>query len=241
MKTQYLRQFPGKRRYERVSKEDWEAVLPHKDVAGFGHVLRLEADVRVWAPDGELQLARKWPSRSYVRNFARIVRNIFGQTVQLFDRTGALRTTAMNTAPGVTGQGLIPELFLQNGASAGSALNPELAGAGMAIGNGFVSESNQANDLTTRIGGIYSARSSVRTSVESAATTTLEITQGITNRATGALSVNEIGLFLFFCNQAFSTRSQVPYATLLAYDGITPTPVALGGVIAPRYTMDFPV
>jgi len=27
----------------------------------------------------------------------------------------------------------------------------------------------------------------------------------------------------------------------MAYDGIASTPVASGGVIAPRYTMDFPV
>ena len=60
MSTVYLRQFPGKSRFEKVSKDDWGLSLPLKDIAGFGHIGRLEADVRVWAPDGELLAARKW-------------------------------------------------------------------------------------------------------------------------------------------------------------------------------------
>src|SRR5262245_57271576 len=94
----YLRKFPGKSGFETVSHDDWMEPLPHKDIAGFGHILRLEADVRVWAPDGELIICKKWPSRSYIRNFARLMRNTFGSSVQLVDRTGASQTTHMNTA-----------------------------------------------------------------------------------------------------------------------------------------------
>ncbi len=47
-------------------------------------------------------------------------------------------------------------------------------------------------------------------------------------------------MFLF-CNPTGVNTSTVPFSTLIAYDGITSTPVAAGGVIAPRYTMDFPM
>lgn len=237
--TLFLRQFPGKRRFERVSEEDWSAPLPHKDIAGFGHILRLEADVRVWAPNGQLQLARKWPSRSYIRNFARLMRNIFGQSVQLVDRNGGLRTTPMNTIPGVTGTGLIPEVEEET-VNTGTGANPELSGAAMAIGNGVAAEVHTRNDLVSRVGGIYSARQNVRTSVLDTATTTLETTSGITNGQAASINVTEIGMFLFATVTGVG-NSTVPFSTLLIYDGITSTPVAAGGVIAPRYTMDFPV
>lgn len=237
--TVFLRQFPGKRRFEKVSFDDWNAPLPHNDIAGFGHILRLEADVRVWAPDGQLQIARKWPSRSYIRNFARLLRNMFGSSVQLADRNGTLRTTAMNAAPGVGGLGLIGQLF-QETTDAGSQGNPELSGAAMAIGNGVAAEVHTRNDLVSRVGGIYSARQNVRTSALTTATTTLEVTSGITNGQAASINVTEIGMFLFAMIAGVGTFN-VPFSTLLAYDGITSTPVAAGGVIAPRYTMDFPI
>lgn len=237
----FLRKFPGKRRFERVTAEDWAEPLPHKDIAGFGHILRLEADVRVMAPDGQLQVAKKWPSRSYIRNFARLCRNIFGQSVQLVDRNGAGRTTAMNTAPVATGSMLTPELDLETTGSTASERNPELTGAGMAIGNGVAAENHLRNDLVARVGSIYSARQNLVTTVLTALTTTLQITTGITNAQAASINVTEIGLFLFFMDTSNSQRSRVPFSTLLAYDGVTSTPVASGGVIAPRYTMDFPV
>lgn len=238
--TNFLRKFPGKRRFERVSESDWNEPLPHKDIAGFGHILRLEADVRVWAPSGQLQVARKWPSRSYIRNFARICRNIFGQTVQLVDRSAANQTTAMNTTTGGSGQGLIA-LVIPNGSSLTSESNPELSGAGMAIGNGVAAENHQRDDLVARVGGIYSARQNLVTTVLTTATTTLQVTSGITNAQAASINVTEIGMFLFAITNAGTGNSKIPFATLLAYDGIASTPVASGGVIAPRYTMDFPV
>lgn len=241
MSTKYLRQFPGKRRFERVSKGDWEAPVPHRDIAGWGHVLRLEADVRVWAPDGEMVVARKWPSRSYVRNFARILRNLFGQSVQLVDRVAGARTVALNTASSGTGNGLLPEVDPETTGSTSATGNPELSGAAMAIGNGVSAEVHTRDDMVSRVGGIYSARQNLVTSVLDTSTTTLQVTSGITNATAASVNITEIGLFLFATTTSGSSRSKVPFATLLAYDGITSTPVASGGVIAPRYTMDFPV
>lgn len=239
MSTTFLRQFPGKRRFEKVSKDDWDAVLPVKDIGGFGHVLRLDVDVRVWAKSGELLLARKWPSRSYIRNFARILRNTFGQNVQLVDKNGGLQTVTLNNNPGVGGLGLIPQLLLET-AFVGNAANPELSGLGMAIGDGVPAEVHTRDDLVSRVGGIYSSRQNIRTSVLTTATTTLEVTTGVTNGQAALINVTEIGLFLF-ANPTGVGDSSVPFSTLLAYDGIVATPVPVGGVIAPRYTMDFPM
>jgi hypothetical protein len=236
--TIYLRQFPGKRRFERVSQEDWEAILPHKDIAGFGHILRLEADIRVFNPKGPA-LFRKWPSRSYIRNFARIMRNTFGQNVQLVDRNAGNQTTILNTASGAGGTGFIPSIT-QETTSTGAQANPEMSGAGFAIGNGVAAEVHTRNDLVARVGAIISSRNNVRTSVLTTATTTLEITTGITNGQAVSINVSEIGLF-GFCSPINVGASSVPFSTLLIYDGIASTPVATGGVIAPRYTMDFPV
>ena len=240
MSVTYLRQFPGKRRFQRVSKDDWEAVLPRKDIAGFGHVLRLEADVRVYAPDGELVIARKWPSKSYIRNFARVLRNIFGQNVQLVDINANNQTVSLNNLSSVGGGSFISLLesfatqFNANG-------NPELGGLGMAIGQGVFVANHQRNDLISRVGGIYSSRQNIRTSVQNAATFTLEVTTGVTNGQATTINVTEIGMFLFPVTTSLGSASATPFATLFAHDGITSTPVAAGGVIAPRYTMDFPV
>lgn len=239
MSAVYLRQFPGKRRFERVSKDDWEARLPLRDIAGWGHVGRLELDVRVWRPDGELMVARKMPSHSYIRNFARIMRNTFGENVQLIDRTATGRTIVMNNVPGVSGLGLVPQINLET-ANVGSGSNPELSAAGMAIGDGVASEVHTRNDLVNRVSPVISGRNCLRTTVLNTSTTTIEITVGITNSTAASLNVTEIGMFLF-CNPTAVATSTVPFSTLIAYDGITSTPVAAGGVIAPRYTMDFPM
>lgn len=239
MSTVYLRQFPGKRRFERVSKDDWEARLPLKDIAGWGHVGRLELDVQVYRPDGELVIARKMPSRSYIRNFARILRNTFGENVQLVDRTGTARTVPLNNNPSSGGLGLIPQIF-QETTFVGTSANPELSGAGFAIGDGVPAEVHTRNDLVSRVSPVISARNDLRTSVLNTSTTTLELTCGITNSTAASVNVTEIGMFLFAVVTAVATGS-IPFSTLLAYDGITSTPVAAGGVIAPRYTMDFPM
>lgn len=239
MSSVYLRQFPGKRRFERVSKDDWDAPLPHKDIAGFGHILRLEADVRVWGADGDLRIARKWPSRSYIRNFARILRNTFGENVQLVDRAANNRTVTLNNNPSSGGEGLISQIF-QETTFSGTSANPDFSGAAMAIGDGVAAEVHTRNDLVNRVGGVYSARQSLITTVLTLATTTLQVTAGITNGQAASVNVTEIGMFLFALQTAVATGA-IPFSTLLAYDGITSTPVPAGGVIAPRYTMDFPM
>lgn len=233
MKTKYLRLFPGKTRYQSVSKDAWEEPLPLRDVGGWGHIGRLEADVRVWAPDGELQIARKWPARSYIRNFARIMRIMFGTTpLDLVDIGAVSRGTALNNAEAYGLIGTVNQ-------TVGSTGNTELSGAGMAIGDGAAVEDHLRNDLVSRVGGIYSARNNVRTSALTTATTTLEITTGVTNAQASSVNITEIALFLFALEDNDQSGS-VPFRTLLAYDGIASTPVLVGGVIAPRYTLDFP-
>ena len=238
--TTFLRQFPGKRRFERVSEDDWNAKIPHKDIAGFGHIATLEADVRVWSPKKQLQSCRKWPSRSYIRNFARILRNMFGQSVQLVDRNATLLTTLLNSASGVTGSsGLIPQILVES-SPGGTQANPEDSGACFAIGDGVAAEVHTRNDLVNRVSGLISARQGLVTTVLTTATTTLQITAGIVNGSAASVSITEIGLYLFVITTG-TTISISPFSTLLAYDGIASTPVASGGVIAPRYTLDFPI
>ena len=238
MATKYLRQFPGKRKWERVSKDDWDVPMSTPDIAGWGHVLGLQADVRVWAPDGELIIAKKWPSRSYIRNFARLMRNTFGSNIQLVDRNGTNQTTTMNNA-GQNAMGFIPQLF-QETTNAATSAGAEHGGAGMAIGQGTASETHTRNDLVTRFSEIISARQGVRTTVLNTSTLTLEITQGIVNGTAASINVTEIGLYIC-CANTGTVTSGLPFSTLVAYDGITSTPLAAGGVIAPRYTMDFPM
>jgi len=241
MASKYLRRFPGKRRFERVSKDDWDAPMPHRDIAGWGHIGVLEADVIVWAPGGELIVARKWPARSYIRNFARILRNTFGQAgVDLVDRVGTNRTTTLRVNPGAN-VGLTTGLY-QESVNTNQSGNCELSGVGMAIGNGVPAENHQRNDLVARVGGIYSSRQNVRTSVLTTATTTLEVTTGVTNGQGTSLNISEMGMFLYGTSTSSSGQYYVPYTTLLAYDGISPTvAVGSGGVIGVRYTMNFPI
>ena len=238
-KSKFLRLFPGKSSFERVSEKDWDATLPVKDVAGYGHVGRITADIRVMDRHGELLIARKWPSRSYIRNFARIMRNTFGQSVQLVDRAAGNQTVALANASAVGGACFIPEIVFETAGVSQSA-NPEDSGVAMAIGNGVPNENHQRNDLVARVGSIYSSRNDIRTSVQNTSTTTLEVTKGITNGQAVSVNITEIGMFLFAMTNS-SQRSVVPFSTLLIYDGIVSTPVPTGGVIAPRYTMDFPI
>jgi len=241
MASKYLRRFPGKRRFERVSEDDWDAPMSHGDIAGWGHIGVLEADVRVWAHDGELIVARKWPARSYIRNFARILRGTFGQSNQLVDRTGANQTTPLNDTPN-SGQGLTTSIY-QETTSFNQAGNCELSGVGMAIGNGTPAENHQRNDLVSRVGGIYSSRQNVVTSVLTTATTTLQVTTGVTNGQATSLNISEMGMFLYGLSTSIAFgQYYVPYTTLLAYDGISPTiPVGTGDVVSPRYTLNFPI
>ena len=235
----FLRQFPGKRRFERVSKDDWNEPLPHKDIGGYGHILRLEADVRVFSPDGGLQVARKWPSRSYIRNFARILRNIFGSSVQLVDRGGTVRSVALNNAPGIGGVGFLPAISEET-TFTGSQAADEHSGAGFAIGSGVAAEVHTRNDLVSRFSEVVSARQGVRTTVLNTSTLTLEMTGAIVNGTAASVNITEMALYLLCLPISFQVNA-IAFSTLIAYDGITSTPLAAGGVIAPRYTMDFPM
>lgn len=229
--TQFLRMFPGERDYKEVSEREWDAPIPHPDKDGWGNVLALTADVRVWdRPGGKLLVAKKWPSRSFIRNFARIMKMLFSNVNENVLKFDAASFPTALTMSGAGGAGLVPNRTTQL-----------QTGAGMAVGDGASSEDHTRNDLVSRVGGIIVANGSVATTVDSAATLTLQITQGITIAQSGGITAREIALFLFLFNQATFDLNAAGHASLMAYDGISDTPVAQGGVIAPRYTMDFPV
>lgn len=228
--TQFLRMFPGETDFKEVNQKEWDVTIQNPDKDGFGNILNLTADVRVWdKPGGRLLVAKKWPSRSFIRNFARILKMLFSNVnVSLVRNDSALITTGMTTI--LAGQqGLVP-----NRNTVGDP------GANMAVGDGAPAEDHLRDDLVSRVGPIIGANEGVVTTFDTAATLTLQITQGITISQSGGVTVREIALFMRVFGSGIGIDNQ-GYATLIAYDGITATPVAQGGVIAPRYTLDFPV
>lgn len=230
--TQFLKLFPGDKDYREVSEKEWNRPFePYEDQNGFGNILGLSADIRVWdRPGGNLVVAKKWPSRSFIRNFARIMRQLFQTTdLTLFTTAGGTITTNVN-ATGNAGGGILPRQSLVR-----------QGGAGMAVGDGSGSEDHTRNDLISRIGNIILAGDAVATTVDNTATLTFQITQGITIAQSGGITAREIGLFIFIRDEDNSASSDNGIATLCGYDQITATPVAQGGVISPRYTLNFPV
>lgn len=233
--SQFLKLFPGEKDYKEVSEREWVRPFePFKDQNGFGNILGLSADVRVFdRPGGKLLVAKKWPARSFIRNFPRLMRMMFQITVDvpLLNSAAGSINTGMNQVAG-SGQpaGLLPRRS-----------TILASGAAMAVGDGTAVEDHTRNDLVSRVGPIIVANSGVVTTVDSAATLTIEITQGITIGASGGITAREIGLFMFVRDRDSSPTGTEGEASLMAYDGITATPVAQGGVIAPRYTLNFPV
>lgn len=229
--TQYLKLFPGDKDFREVSQREWNRGYEFGDQNGWGNILGLSADVRVWdRPGGKLLVARKWPARSFIRNFARMVRMMFQTAdIALLDTAGGNILTNMNQVSSVGSASLMGQRTLNR-----------TYGAGMAVGDGAGSEDHQRNDLISRIGNIVLANESVATTVDDTTTMTLQITQGVTIAQSGGITAREIGMYLFIRPKA-GTKDDDGTPTLMAYDQITPTAVAQGGVISPRYTLNFPV
>lgn len=230
--TQFLKLYPGEKDFREVSESEWERPLEFGDVNGWGNILNLTGDVRVWdRPFGKLLVAKKWPAKSFIRNFARIMRNYFQTAnVQVVDINASAFTLSINqNGPGFSG-GLVPN---RNFVFA--------AGAAMAVGDGTAIEDHTRNDLVNRVGDLILANSAVATTVDSTATLTFQITQGITIAASGGITAREIGLFQYLREVNTAPTNVEGRPSLVAYDGIADTPVSQGGVIAPRYTLNFPV
>jgi hypothetical protein len=229
--TQFLKLYPGEKDYKEVSEREWDVPLEFPDVNGWGNPLTLTADVRVWdRPGGKLLVAKKWQSKSFIRNMARIMRNFYSNsTIQLIDTAANPFTTQLN-ANGQGQAGLVPNRNFQFG-----------TGAGVAVGDGVAILDHSRNDLVSRVGSVQIASDSVSTLVDSSVTLTFQITNGITIAQSGGITAREIALFLFVREVNANPTNVEGTPVLVGYDGITATPVAQGGVIAPRYTLNFPV
>ena len=233
MGTILLRQFPGKRNFSRVSREDMDLVLPVKDKNGWGHVGRLDAALSVLAPDGEVLSERRWPARSYTRNMARILRNILGFTTTLRTQAGVDQNTSWNVADA---NGLITTIQLPPSAAAGSQFG---SGAIFIVGDGAALEDHLRDNLVAPALTPVDARQGVRTTVQSTVTLTLQCDAAISNGLSSSVNVTEIALFYNGIDTG-SQPEQPGFYFLLAYDGVASTPVAAGGSVAPRYILDFP-
>lgn len=239
-----LRMYPGEKDFREVSRKEWDAPFRHvADWKGYGVIATMEASLSVFdKPGGDLVVAKKWPSRSYIRNFARVMRNMFSENavgggIDFVDKDAVARRTQLQD-PGSTSGGLLPEVPVE--ATAPGLDKAPYSGAGFGVGDGVAAEDHTRNDLVNRFGQIIDARNFVRTSVLTTATITLEITGAITNSSSATLNVTEIGMFGYF-RRDVDLLTRTGFWTLLAYDGVTSTPVAVGGVAAPRYTLNYPV
>lgn len=229
-----LRQFPDKRSFCKVSREDMDAVMPVKDKNGWGHIGRLDAAISNFAPDGELLSERRWPARSYTRNMARILRGFLGHPTTLRTQAGVDQITVLNI---VDANGMLPTLTLPPTGASGKQFG---SGALFIVGDGVALEDHLRDNLVNPALTPVDARQGVRTTVQSTVTMTLQIDAAISNGLSGSVNVTEIALF--FNGADNSSQSNHPgYYFLLAYDGVASTPVAAGGSVAPRYILDFPV
>lgn len=234
---QFLKLYPGDKDFKEVSEREWDAPFePFKDQNGHGNILGLTADVRVFdRPGGKIVVAKKWPSRSFIRNFGRTLRSIFaGTSIAIFDSVaGSFETTVGgSTAFQSGGAAVLP----RRSAIIGTA-------AALAVGDGAGAEDHTYNDLLSRVGPIVPASDGVSTTLDNATTLTFQITQGITIAQSGGITAREIGMYIRFRRKFGSPDPTTVEGTpsLVAYDQIAATPVAQGGVIAPRYTLNFPV
>jgi hypothetical protein len=237
--SQFLRIFPGdeKKGFREVSEKAWDESILQADKHGWGNVCNMTAEVKVYSKvGGNLLIAKKWPSKSYTRNFARIVRMMFVATnLDLTNEFAATFDTQMVTANATDG-GLIPKPDF--------VLNQEggATGAGMAIGRGVANEDHTRSELVDLVAR-ERARGSVFTVTDDATTFSFSIVAGFEITAPAGETITEIGLLSYIRDKddTVSTNPTAGRRVLIAYDGATSTPVSQGGVIAPKYTLEFPV
>lgn len=192
--------------------------------AGEGLVCHLEASLEKYdRQGGKLLEARKWPSKSYVRWFARIIRMIMsGVSETLTASDATVFTSVMLNDPLFGGGALVP--------------NPNLTdytGANMAIGSGVGAEDSGYTNLIIPVADQV-ARQAVYTTTENAAQITFSVNEGITIQA-GSVAITEIGLFAYLF--VFNTGNIL--RVLQAYDQVTSTPFTQGQVAVPKYTLSF--
>lgn len=192
--------------------------------AGDGLVCHLEASIEKYdRQGGKLLEARRWPSKSYVRWFARIIRQIMSSVNEtLTDVNAVVFNSTMNVDP--------------NFGTAGLVANPNLTdytGANMAIGSGVGAEDSGYTNLIIPVADQV-ARQAVYTTTENAAQITFSVNEGITIQA-GSVAITEIGLFAYL----FNSSGGAIMRTLQAYDQVVSTPFTQGQVAVPKYTLSF--
>lgn len=214
---------------QRVALEAFEKSLgiDQKDpgFAGEGLVCHLEGELLKFdRPGGKLLEARRWPSKSYVRWFARIARMMGSGSAETLNNDAAVAYVSSMATDPVTGS--------QVGLEADPTVT-DYTGANMAIGSGVGAEDSGYTNLIVPIANQV-ARQAVYTTTENAAQITFSVNEGITI-IPAAVSITEIGLFAYILPFNFTTVQR----TLMAYDQVAATPFTQGQVAVPKYTLSF--
>jgi len=193
--------------------------------AGEGLVCHLEASLEKYdRPGGKLLEAKRWPSKSYVRWFARIIRMSMSQVSETLSNDVAAAYT-----PAMAVDSVASSVF-------GLVQDPnttDYTGANMAIGSGVGAEDSGYTNLIVPVANQV-ARQAVYTTTENAAQITFSVNEGITI-IPAAVSITEIGLFAYILPFNATTIQR----TLMAYDQVTSTPFTQGQVAVPKYTLSF--
>ncbi len=214
---------------QRVALEAFEKSLgiDPKDpgFAGEGLVCHLEGELLKYErPGGKLLEAKRWPSKSYVRWFARIVRMMgSGVAETLQDENAVVYTSDMATDP----------LFSSQAGLVADPTTTDYTGANMAIGSGVGAEDSGYTNLIVPLANQV-ARQAVYTTTENTAQITFSVNEGITI-IPAAVTITEIGLFAYI----FQFNTSAIRRTLMAYDQVAATPFTQGQVAVPKYTLSF--
>ena len=207
----------------------------------WGQVGVLRAGFDIFDKNGKLIDSKMWDARSYTRNFSRLVKAMFQFTNHsLTDIDGTAFSAGMASDNTNQGAKLIPRTTL--GTTSPTALGVGYTGAMLAIGTGALTGEDSAFfNLKAIVGSPQDARTSTATITEDTATLDFQIAEGITITNSSGLTITEIGLFARI--RAFNPGiGSNPHVTLMAYDEVNPGVfVPNGGVIAPKYTLSFPV
>jgi hypothetical protein len=91
--------------------------------------------------------------------------------------------------------------------------------------------------------GREDARTSVFDAVIDTTTYSFSIMAAFEITAPAGETVTEVGLLshIRLSSDTDSTNAPAGRHVLLAYDAVTDTPVSQGGIVTPRYTLEFPV
>lgn len=207
----------------------------------WGQVCVLQAGFDVFDKSGQLINSKMWDSRSYTRNFARLVRSMFQFTApSLTDINSSSFSGLMVSDPSNNGAKLIPRTTIAT--TTPTSLGINYTGAMLAIGTGALTGEDSAFvNLKSILGSPQDARLSTATLTEDANTIEFQIAEGITVTNTSGATITEIGLFARIREASGSGIGVNPRTVLIAYDEVNPGIfVPNGGVIAPKYILSFP-